>query len=113
MSQVEGQSSFRAVSIKKASPIVPGVVPAPQPIVVQRGKREALLIGNGNYQHGNKLGQNPINDANDLGKALTSLGFTVKVISDASLTTIKQAVRDFEQRIKGAEIAAFSSEDME
>jgi uncharacterized caspase-like protein len=29
------------------------------------------------------------------------------VISDASLATIKQAVRDFEQRIKGAEMEAF------
>lgn len=104
MSQVEGQSPSRAVSIKKASTTVN---PTPQPIVVQRGKREALLIGNGNYQFGNKLGQNPINDANDLAKALTSLGFTVKVISDASLATLKQAVRDFEVRIKGAEMAAF------
>lgn len=105
LKQEEFKSPSHNVSIRKKV-LVPTqtVVTAP---TVAKGKREALLIGNTDYKYGLKLGDNPINDANDLGNTLRKLGFNVKIITNADLATIKQSVRDFELRIKGAEMATF------
>ncbi|MEA5138627.1 caspase family protein [Arcicella rigui] len=70
-------------------------------------KRVALLIGNSDYKHGTRLGENPINDANDMGQTLQSLGFDVKVITNGTLQTIKDAIKTFQEKIKGAEMATF------
>ena len=47
-------------------------------------KKLALVIGNGDYEHGGSL-KNPVNDANLIAKTLTSLGFEVILKKDAGL----------------------------
>ncbi|MEA5138975.1 caspase family protein [Arcicella rigui] len=70
-------------------------------------KRIALLIGNSKYQYGTSLGNNPINDANDMGERLKSLGFEATVIINANLQTIKESIKLFQIKVKDAEIATF------
>ncbi len=94
--QLEAKSPSHYVNIKKKAVNV-----------LPKGRREAILIGNTEYVYGTKLGENPINDVQDLANKLKSLGFHVVVVTNATLTTTKQAIRAFEERIKGAEIAAF------
>jgi tetratricopeptide (TPR) repeat protein len=53
--------------------------------------RFALVIGNGDYVGLGKL-KNPVNDAQDIGTALTTLGFQVDVLTDASLESMEQSV---------------------
>lgn len=72
-----------------------------------KGRRIALLIGNGTYNFGGSLGENPKNDVQDLGKALTALGFEVKILVDANLQNVKQAIKTFQEKITGAEMATF------
>lgn len=72
-----------------------------------KGRRIALLIGNGTYNFGGSLGENPKNDVQDLGKALTALGFEVKILIDANLQNVKQAIKVFQEKITGAEMATF------
>ena len=56
------------------------------------GPRYALVIGNGNYAELSKL-KNPANDAEDIAKALKTLGFKdVKLLVDADLPTMEDAV---------------------
>jgi hypothetical protein len=63
--------------------------------------RFALLIGNGDYQHVPSL-RNPINDANDMGAILKTLGFQVVVKHNADKKTMVKAVQYFgKQLIQG------------
>ncbi|MCL2245426.1 MAG: caspase family protein, partial [Treponema sp.] len=50
----------------------------------QEPQKFALVIGNGAYTNLSRL-NNPVNDANDVGTALRSLGFTVEILTNASL----------------------------
>ncbi len=68
--------------------------------------RVALVIGNGAYKNVPAL-ENPPNDASDIAKALTGAGFDVILRDDASRTDMADAVRDFTQRIQGADVALF------
>ena len=63
-------------------------------------KRVALEIGNGNYKHGQKL-TTTINDAKEMTKKLTSLGFDVIQSIDADQNQTKEAIREFSDRLKG------------
>jgi len=55
------------------------------------GPRYALVIGNGVYQELGKL-KNPVNDATDMAKALGEIGFQVKLLTDADLSAMEDAV---------------------
>ena len=55
------------------------------------GPRYALVIGNGNYSDLGKL-KNPANDATDMAAALGELGFKVKLLVDADLGSMEDAV---------------------
>ncbi|MGA2547583.1 MAG: caspase family protein [Rectinemataceae bacterium] len=55
------------------------------------GPRYALVIGNGNYSELGRL-KNPANDAADMGQALKELGFKVKLLVDADLPSMEDAV---------------------
>ena len=55
------------------------------------GPRYALVIGNGNYSELGRL-RNPANDATDMGQALTELGFKVRLLVDADLPSMEDAV---------------------
>lgn len=62
-------------------------------------KRTALVIGNARYQHARQL-TNSVNDAQDMAKALRSLGFDVIEGEDLSLREMNTRVRDFGDRLK-------------
>lgn len=67
---------------------------------VQAAERKfALLIGNNNYSIGQL--DNPVNDAQDLGNALRSVGFDVAIRLNQDGEGMKRAIREFGDKIKG------------
>ena len=72
----------------------------------QPGQRVALVIGNSAYAYTVPL-KNPVNDAEDISRALESLGFEVVVGTDLSHNDLTKTVRRFAKRIKGAETVLF------
>lgn len=66
--------------------------------------RVALVIGNSEYAHVAELA-NPKNDAADIGKALTRLGFGVTVKLDLDYASMRISLRDFSEAAEDAEIA--------
>jgi len=58
---------------------------------VGSGPRFALVIGNGSYVELGKL-RNPANDAADMAQALGEMGFQVKLLTDADLSAMEDAV---------------------
>ncbi len=69
-------------------------------------KRVALVIGNGAYVHAGALA-NPANDATDMIAALKANGFDVVASLDAGKAKLDQALRDFTERLTGADVALF------
>ena len=70
------------------------------------GTRLALVLGNSKYQAVPAL-DNPANDAADLAQALRGVGFEVIEQRDATRDIMAKAVRDFSERLRGADIALF------
>jgi len=70
------------------------------------GVRLALVVGNAKYQAVPAL-DNPSNDAADLAQALRAVGFEVIEQRDATRETMAKAVRDFSERLRGADVALF------
>lgn len=70
-------------------------------------KRVALVFGNSNYENAANLGVNPINDASDIAATLKTLDFHVTIKTDADLTTMNNAIREFGRQNKNADIALF------
>jgi uncharacterized caspase-like protein len=62
------------------------------------GKRTALVIGNGTYT--NSPLKNPPNDATDMAKALSNVGFTVEHGVDLTQRQMKAMIREFGQKLK-------------
>ncbi len=62
-------------------------------------KRTALVIGNGDYLKARTLA-NPVNDANDMTKALTEVGFEVISGTNLSLKQMTDKVREFGDKLK-------------
>lgn len=58
------------------------------------GRRMALVLGNGAYEHIRKL-RNPTNDATDMAASLRELGFEVVVATDANQRTMKRLIQEF------------------
>lgn len=63
----------------------------PLKLFSESSNRYALVIGNGTYAECGRL-KNPVNDARDIAATLSSLGFTVEIIKDASLGEMEDAV---------------------
>ncbi len=70
------------------------------------GTRLALVLGNAKYEAVPAL-DNPSNDAADLAQALRSVGFEVIEQRDANREAMAKAVRDFSERLRGADVALF------
>jgi hypothetical protein len=70
------------------------------------GKRLALVIGNGEYIHGDKL-LNPANDANSIKTALEDLGFVVMEYKNLELTEMRRAIDDFGHRLSSYDVGLF------
>jgi hypothetical protein len=60
--------------------------------------RIALVIGNSNYEGTAKL-KNPVNDAQDIGAALSSLGFDAEILTDADLYSMEDSVLRFRDKL--------------
>ena len=73
------------------------------------GKRIALVIGNGKYQHADILPKldNPTHDAEDIAKALRGFGFEVIERKDQSLEGMNSAIAEFGRKMADAEAALF------
>ena len=65
------------------------------------GLRYALVLGNGAYEKTTKLA-NPVNDAGDVASMLEDLGFKVRLETDATLSRMEGAVREFSTEAKAA-----------
>ncbi len=70
------------------------------------GVRLALVLGNSKYQSVPEL-DNPPNDAADLAQALRGVGFEVIEQRDGTREAMAKAVRDFSDRLRGADVALF------
>jgi formylglycine-generating enzyme required for sulfatase activity len=73
------------------------------------GKRIALVIGNGNYQHADRLPKlaNPPHDAEDIARALRGFGFEVIERRDQNLQGMNEAITEFSRKIGNSEAALF------
>lgn len=79
------------------------------------GRRVALLIGNQNYEQTTAL-RNPANDVELMRKTLKDAGFNdVMVAKDVDLAGMRKALRTFENKAEGAEVAVlyYSGHGME
>jgi uncharacterized caspase-like protein len=70
------------------------------------GKRVALVVGNGAYAHAPQI-KNPTTDAQDLGAALTRLGFTVILSMDVGKYAFQRALQEFGEESEDADVALF------
>src|SRR5882724_4861247 len=69
-------------------------------------KRIALVVGNSAYVHANPL-PNPVNDAGDMAKALTEVGFEVILGLDLKKPAFDAKVREFARALEKADVALF------
>lgn len=67
--------------------------------------RKALIVGNSAYSSGPL--RNPVNDAMLMSQTLQHLGFEVTLAKNASLREMEAAVRDYSQKLSGADVALF------
>lgn len=68
-------------------------------------ERIALVIGNGAYQSAPL--SNPVNDAQDMAAKLADLGFAVSVFTDLDRKGMREAIRDFGEKLKTAQVGLF------
>ncbi|MEW5723067.1 MAG: caspase family protein [Thermodesulfobacteriota bacterium] len=68
-------------------------------------QRLALVIGNGSYESGPL--RNAVNDAEDMARALSDLGFTVIKSLDADRTRMREDIRVFGDRLKKGGVGLF------
>ncbi|MET3334482.1 MULTISPECIES: caspase family protein [Bradyrhizobium] len=78
--------------------------PSPSPLASGRGKRMALIIGNGAYQHVKAL-PNPSSDARAVAKSLREIGFTVSEGVDLDRAAMQKMTRDFLREAARAQVA--------
>ena len=67
-------------------------------------KRVALVIGNGDYQHADKLA-NPVTDARRMRDALGNLGFKIVFGEDVGKQALENAIGDFAVAAQDADVA--------
>jgi uncharacterized caspase-like protein len=67
------------------------------------GRRVALVIGNGAYEHAPQL-PNPPKDARDIAAKLKELGFDVVLGTDLTMTRFGETLREFSRHIEGADV---------
>ncbi|MGK7394692.1 MAG: caspase family protein [Candidatus Cyclobacteriaceae bacterium M3_2C_046] len=69
-------------------------------------KRLALVIGNSRYQHAAPL-KNTVNDAMDMKATLQELGFEVLSYQDLTYPDLRQAVREYSDKIDQYDVSLF------
>jgi tetratricopeptide (TPR) repeat protein len=103
------EQSRRALAKAEAAATAASPAPVSQPgkgaaLTVARGKRVALVIGNGRYEAIQQL-TNPPNDAQDVAKALERLGFAVSILVDAKRAAMEDALAAFAREARQADTA--------
>ncbi|MEY4283575.1 MAG: hypothetical protein RL111_250 [Pseudomonadota bacterium] len=78
------------------------IVQPNSPVMGRAERRTALVIGNAKYAV-NPL-PNPVNDANDMARALRSVGFEVIEINNATLAQMRDATRRFADRLASSDV---------
>lgn len=68
-------------------------------------KRIALVIGNAEYKDAPLT--NPVNDAVDMSAALKQAGFEVSIFTDIDRKQMRQAIRDFGDNLRKADVGLF------
>jgi uncharacterized caspase-like protein len=95
-----------AVALLSAMALAPALACAADPVPAASGEqRIALVIGNGTYRDAPLL--NPPNDAEDVAKRLSELGFRVMLHQNATQRQMKQAIRDFSAALRGGGVGLF------
>ncbi len=72
---------------------------------INHQKRIALVIGNNEYKE-DRL-RNPAHDAEDIGKVLRELGFTVQTKINANPQEMEEAVKEFVREIQNGDVGLF------
>ncbi|MET0277271.1 MAG: caspase family protein [Pseudorhodoplanes sp.] len=90
---------LRRLILILASAIVAGGLASPA-----AAQRVALVIGNSDYKNVTAL-KNPVNDATDIGTALSRMEFTVTTLTNGTAEEMRRAVAEFGEKAKGADIA--------
>ena len=93
---------IRRLLIVLILPFAMAVARAEEP---QAMKGVALVIGQSKYEHLSPL-PNPANDAREIAKLLTDLGFEVDQVSDGDGKKLARALRRFTEDADGADVAA-------
>ncbi len=85
--------------------------PAPRGIKIVGGtaptgteRRIALVVGNKDYQHVQKL-KNPLNDADDMSRVLETLGFEVITLTNATYQQLSAGLSRFNGKLTGSDVA--------
>jgi hypothetical protein len=92
----------RILKIAGGAALACGLLTA-QPAFAQ-DKKVALVIGNSTYKNVFPL-KNPVNDAADIGAALTRIGFNVTTLNNASVADMKRGLKQFGDKAKLSEVA--------
>jgi hypothetical protein len=71
----------------------------------QSERRIALVIGNGAYKSAPL--RNPVNDAKDIGDALTNLGFTVIIKTNVDQRIMEETIREFGKKLRSGGVGLF------
>ena len=74
--------------------------------VCRSGAKQALLIANSNYSQFGGLA-NTGSDAQKLSKTLQALGFEVSILQNASREAMLDALKQFEEKVRGTDALAF------
>jgi uncharacterized caspase-like protein len=92
------RSALIRISTLSTAPLWPLLVLAEGASLLNALPRVALVIGNSRYQHLPPL-LNPGNDANELGKLLKDIGFSVEPLLDAGKKAMLEAFGDYSARL--------------
>lgn len=76
------------------------------PGALAQERRVALVVGNGAYRHAAALA-NPGNDAEGVARTLAGLGFRVTLLRDLGVSAFREALLDFGDAARGADVALF------
>jgi len=68
-------------------------------------RRLALVIGNGAYKSAPL--NNSVNDAIEIGNALTNLGFTVMLKTDVNQRAMEEIIREFGKKLRSGGVGLF------
>jgi tetratricopeptide (TPR) repeat protein len=104
IARVEQNLAAKASGTKVAVVTSQAAASAAASVVTPIGRRVALVIGNGKYQHAAQL-PNPPNDAADIANALRKLGFDVVEGRDLGKREMEDKIREFGRKLDKADLA--------